>query len=78
MRVLLVSTVIFLCIPSTTAIAPREQLFDDPMFRRCVVWMLSSLRGANVIDNKYPRGAMILAPIQGCRAMIAAEPQRVC
>ena len=50
MRVLLVSTVLILCIPAGSAIAPREPLFDDPMFQRCVIWMLNGQRGA-MLDN---------------------------
>jgi hypothetical protein len=29
---------------------PDEQLFDNPMFRRCVSWMLSGERGALIQD----------------------------
>ncbi len=30
--------------------AAEDKLFDDPMFRRCVTWMLTGQRGA-LIDN---------------------------
>lgn len=38
------------------AAAPRDAMFDDPMFRRCVSWMLDGYKGAliqNVCLDEY-------------------------
>ena len=46
MRILMVSMLFVFGVCGTTAAAPREPSFDDPMFRRCVTWMLDGKRGA--------------------------------
>jgi hypothetical protein len=46
MRILMWSTLLIVGLTCASAATPREQLFDDPMFRRCVSWMLSGQRGA--------------------------------
>ena len=50
MRLLTLSTLFILGLSGTSAADTREQSFDDPMFRRCVSWMLDGQRGA-MIDN---------------------------
>jgi len=51
MRLLMLSTLfIILGLSSASAAESPEQSFDDPMFRRCVSWMLDGQRGA-MIDN---------------------------
>ena len=42
MRMMVLSTLLLLSLSSTSVAAPRERLFDDPMFRRCVSWMLTA------------------------------------
>ena len=49
MRILMLSTLLVLGLSGTSVAGPREQLFDDPMFRRCVSWMLDGQRGALMI-----------------------------
>jgi hypothetical protein len=46
----MLSTLFVLGLSGAAADEPREQLFADPMFRRCVSWMLDGQRGA-MIDN---------------------------
>ena len=46
MRSLIVSVLFGVGVCGTTIAAPREPSFDDPMFRRCVTWMLDGKRGA--------------------------------
>ena len=51
MRLLMLSMLFVLGLSGgASAGDPREQSFDDPMFRRCVTWMLDGQRGA-MIDN---------------------------
>ena len=50
MRMMVLSTLLLLSLSGTSVAAPRERLFDDPMFRRCVSWMLSGQRGALIED----------------------------
>jgi len=50
MRNPLLPTLLALGLSGASAAAPREQSFDDPMFRRCVTWMLDGQGGA-LIDN---------------------------
>ena len=50
MRTLLMSALLVLGLSGTCAAGSREALFDDPMFRRCVTWMLNGEGGA-LIDN---------------------------
>ncbi len=51
MRILMLSTLLVLGLSGTSVAGPREQLFDDPMFRRCVSWMLDGQRGALMIQD---------------------------
>jgi hypothetical protein len=51
MRILMLSTLLVFGLSGTSAAAPREQLFDDPMFQRCVSWMLDGQRGGGGIQN---------------------------
>lgn len=39
-----------LAIGLSGASSPRDRSFDDPMFQRCVLWMLDGQRGS-LIDN---------------------------
>jgi hypothetical protein len=48
MRILLWSTLLLIGLPALSAVAPREHSFDDPMFRRCVRWMLDGQQGAGL------------------------------
>jgi len=50
MRLLMSSALFVLGLSGANAAESREQSFDDPMFRRCVSWMLDGQRGA-MIDN---------------------------
>jgi hypothetical protein len=50
MRVPMLSTFFILTLWGTSVAASEGQLFDDPMFQRCVSWMLDGQRGA-MIDN---------------------------
>ena len=48
-----VLTILLLCSACTAAVptmAAEEPPFDDPMFRRCVSWLMTGERGA-LIDN---------------------------
>jgi len=38
------------CVAAGTATAAEQPPFDDPMFRRCVTWLMTGERGA-FIDN---------------------------
>jgi hypothetical protein len=42
--------VLLLCSACRIAAATEEPPFDDPMFRRCVTWLMTGERGA-LIDN---------------------------
>jgi hypothetical protein len=46
MRVLILSMLLAAGLCGTSATAPREEMFDDPLFRRCVSWMLDGQKGA--------------------------------
>ena len=50
MRILMLSILLVLGPSGTSGAEPREQLFDDPIFRRCVNWMLDGQRGALIQD----------------------------
>src|SRR5262249_17028790 len=50
MRIPIVPTLLVLGLCGTSDAATREPSFDDPMFRRCVTWMLNGEGGA-LIDN---------------------------
>jgi len=50
MRVPTLPILLLLGLSGTSAAAPSEQSFDDPMFRRCLSWMLKGEGGA-LIDN---------------------------
>ena len=50
MRIVLLSTLLLVALPDVSAAGPDEELFDNPMFRRCASWMLSGERGA-LIQN---------------------------
>jgi hypothetical protein len=50
MRLVLLSASFLLAFSNLSAAGPDEQLFDNPMFRRCVSWMLSGERGALIQD----------------------------
>ena len=50
MRSLMRSTVLLLGLVASSAALADERSFDDPMFRRCVNWMLDGERGS-MIDN---------------------------
>jgi hypothetical protein len=46
MRTVILSTLLLLGLAGVSAADSSESLFDNPMFRRCVSWMLSGQRGA--------------------------------
>jgi hypothetical protein len=48
MRVLNTSMLFVLALSGTSAAEPRQHAFDDPMFRRCLTWMLDGQRGAGL------------------------------
>ena len=50
MRIPILPTLVVFGLCGATAAATREHSFDDPMFRRCVTWMLDGEGGA-LIDN---------------------------
>jgi len=50
MRPSMSSTLLAIGLCGTSA-ATSEELFDDPLFRRCVSWMLDGQRGA-LIDSR--------------------------
>jgi hypothetical protein len=50
MKILVLSTLLLLALPGITKAGSSEELFDDPMFRRCVSWMLSGEKGALIQD----------------------------
>jgi hypothetical protein len=50
MRSLIPSAVLVLGLVISSAAMADEHSFDDPMFRRCVTWMLDGQRGS-MIDN---------------------------
>ena len=47
---LLLSPLVLLSASSGTGATPRESPFDEPLFRRCINWMLDGTGGA-LIDN---------------------------
>jgi hypothetical protein len=56
MRILVLSTLLVLGASAGSAVTSRDSRFDDPMFRRCVNWMLDGQRGAmiqNVCLDEY-------------------------
>ena len=48
MRILILSMLFVLGLSGTSAAEPSQQSFDDPMFRRCLTWMLDGHRGAGL------------------------------
>ncbi len=46
MRILILSMLFVLGLSGTSAAEPRQQSLDDPMFRRCLTWMLDGQKGA--------------------------------
>jgi hypothetical protein len=46
MRTLMLSTILLLSVSEVIATESNEDLFANPMFRRCVSWMLSGEKGA--------------------------------
>jgi hypothetical protein len=50
MKIAVLPTLLLLALPGISKAGSSEELFDDPMFRRCVSWMLSGERGA-LIQN---------------------------
>ena len=51
MRILTWLTLLVLGLSGPSDAASREELFDDPLFRLCVGWMLDGQRGA-LIENR--------------------------
>jgi hypothetical protein len=51
MRSVMLSAPFVLGLSALTIAGPREELFDDPLFRRCISWMLDGQRGA-LIDSR--------------------------
>jgi len=50
MRIWMLPVLFVIGLCGATAAATPERSFDDPMFRRCVTWMLDGQRGA-LIEN---------------------------
>lgn len=50
MRVLIVSMLVILGLIGASSAASPDPSFDDPMFQRCLTWMMGGERGA-LIDN---------------------------
>ena len=48
MRILILSMLFVLGLSGTSAAEPRELSLDDPMFKRCLNWMLNGQRGAGL------------------------------
>jgi hypothetical protein len=48
MRVLIPSMLFVFSISGTSAAETSQQPFDDPMFRRCLTWMLDGQRGVGL------------------------------
>ena len=48
MRILNLSMFFILGLFGASAAEPLQQSFDDPMFRRCLTWMLDGQRGARL------------------------------
>ena len=48
MRIPILSMLFILGLSGTSGAEPRQQSFDDPMFRRCLTWMLDGQRGAGL------------------------------
>ena len=51
MRTLLLLLPTLLALSGSSAAGPHEELFDDPLFRHCISWMLYGQRGA-LIENQ--------------------------
>ena len=83
MRMMVLSTLLLLSLSSTSVAAPRERLFDDPMFRRCVSWMLSGQRGALIEDvclDEYEirRRRFFFAPARSKRDSLRRSTREGC
>ena len=50
MRLVLLSASFLLAFSNLSAADADEELFDNPLFRRCVTWMLSGEKGAVIQD----------------------------
>lgn len=50
MRVLILLATGFFIVLASTSAAPKSHSFDDPLFRRCIDWMMSGY-GGSLIDN---------------------------
>ena len=51
MRTLLLVLPTLLALSGASAAGPQKELFDDPLFRDCISWMLDGQRGA-LIENQ--------------------------
>jgi hypothetical protein len=52
----MLSVLLLVCALPEGRAAPREQSFDDPMFKRCIAWMLDGNKGAligNICLDEY-------------------------
>src|SRR4030095_14541215 len=83
MRILMLSTLVVFGFSGTSAAAPSEQSFDDPMFRRCVTWMLDGQRGA-LIDNiclseyEIPPPSLFLCARKVQTGFVSSTDREVC
>ena len=46
MRSLLLAVLVLFCLCAKPSAAITEKTFEDPLFRRCIIWMMDGYRGA--------------------------------
>jgi hypothetical protein len=83
MRALILSMLFVLGLSGTSAAEPRQQSFDDPMFRRCLTWMLDGQRGASLdlicLDEyKIPPPSLFLCARKVQTGFLTSTDREVC
>jgi hypothetical protein len=83
MRILILTPLFLLALSEMSTAGPDEQLFDNPMFRRCVSWMLSGERGALIQDlclDQYeiPAPSLFLCARKVQTGFTSATDQEAC
>jgi hypothetical protein len=80
MRKVLLTAFVVLASPATSLAAPPDHAFDDPLFQRCITWMLDGYRGAllqNVCMDEFelPQPSLFLCA-RKIRTGFASETDR--
>ena len=83
MRILSLSMLFILGLSGSSAAEPHQQSFDDPMFKRCLTWMLNGQRGAmldGICLDEYeiPAPSLFLCARKVQTGFLSATDREVC